>query len=149
MTDFENRLDESLCPPTTLRLRAVLENVPIAIDCVARYAKQAGFDDQALYQIQLAVDEACANVVHHAYKGMEAGDMEVCCRHETDALVILVRDWGRGFDPTSVEDPDVDAPLEKRRFGGLGLFLLREAMDQVRFSFDPEKGNELRMSKNL
>jgi serine/threonine-protein kinase RsbW len=137
------------CGPETLRVRAVLENVPVAIDYVTEVAREAGFIDPALYQIQLAVDEACANVVQHAYAGMEPGYMEVSCCLEARAFAIRVRDWGKDFDPDSVAEPDVKAPLEERRFGGLGLFLLKQVMDQVEFAFDPERGNELTMVKRL
>jgi anti-sigma regulatory factor (Ser/Thr protein kinase) len=60
-----------------------------------------------------------------------------------------VRDWGRGFDPDSVVIPDVDAPLEERTLGGLGLFIVRQVMDYVQFTVDPETGNELKMAKRL
>jgi anti-sigma regulatory factor (Ser/Thr protein kinase) len=132
-----------------LRMKAVLENVPLAIDCVTKTAQAGGIDGHTLYQIQLAVDEACANVVQHAYEGMEPGDMEVSCCLDDQALRIRVRDWGRGFDPEDVPEPDVDAPLEERCLGGLGLFLMKQAMDRVDYELDPVLGNELTMTKRL
>lgn len=133
----------------TLRTKAVLENVPGAIDFVAQSARVVGFDNQALYQIQVAVDEACANVVHHAYAGMEPGDMEISCYLEGQIFVVQVRDWGTSFDPTEVRDPDMSAPLDERTLGGLGLFLIKQFMEQVQYTFDPEMGNELTMTKRL
>lgn len=132
-----------------LRLKAILENVPVAIECVSQLAESAGFDQGALYEIQLAVDEACANVVQHAYEGSDPGDMEISCRFEDQTLSIRVRDWGWGFDPNGVEVPDVEAPLEERTLGGLGLFIVRNVMDDVKFTFDAVLGNELTMSKRL
>jgi serine/threonine-protein kinase RsbW len=133
----------------TLRVKALLENVPLAIDCVAQWAEKVDLDKRTLYEIQLAVDEACANVADHAYRNEEPGDMEVSCYLENELLTILVRDWGRGFDPNGVVVPDVDAPLEERTLGGLGLFIVRQVMDYVQFTVDPEVGNELRMAKRL
>jgi serine/threonine-protein kinase RsbW len=132
-----------------LRFKAELENVSTAIDCVTKSAQEAGFDEGVLYQLQLAVDEACANVIHHAYKGMEPGDIEVACSFDDQRLVIRVRDWGRSFVPEDIPEPDVEAPLEERSLGGLGLFLIRQCMDQVEFTFDAELGNELTMIKGL
>ena len=134
---------------TSLRMKAVLENVPRAIECVAEWAQKAGFDKRALYEIQLAVDEACANVVDHAYEGVDPGDIEVSCCLDDQVLTIQVRDWGTGFDLAGVADPELDAPLEERTLGGLGLFLVRQVMDDVQFNSDPEVGNELMMSKRL
>lgn len=133
----------------SLRMRAVIGNVPLAIDYVTECAKAAGFDDRALYAIQLAVDEACANVVDHAYQGMEPGEFEVSCSFGEASMTIEVRDWGRGFEPNEVEQPDVEAPLEERSLGGLGLYIVNKVMDEVEFTFDPKVGNRLRMAKRM
>jgi serine/threonine-protein kinase RsbW len=132
-----------------LRLQAVMENVPAVTRCLAEAARTLGFGGQALYQIELAIDEACANVVEHAYLGEEQGEMEVSCYLQGEMFVIRVRDWGTGFDPNAVEEPDVDAPLEDRGLGGLGLFLVQQVMDEVKFRFDPHQGSELLMFKRL
>jgi serine/threonine-protein kinase RsbW len=134
---------------TSLRMKAVLENVPRAIECVTKWAQKVGCDGRVLYDIQLAVDEACANVVDHAYEGAEAGDIEVSCGLEGQVLTVRVKDWGRGFDLGTVVQPDLQAPLEERTLGGLGLFLVRQVMDDVEFRTDPDLGNELTMSKRL
>lgn len=97
----------------------------------------------------MAVDEACANVVQHAYVGQEPGDMEVLCQVNDECLVIRVRDWGRAFDPDAVEEPKLQAPLAERDLGGLGLFLIRQFVDSAQFTFDPVLGNELTMEKRL
>jgi serine/threonine-protein kinase RsbW len=133
----------------SLRMRAVIENVPLATDYVTQWAETAGFDGHALYQIQLAVDEACANVVDHAYRGVEPGDFEVSCLLDDLGLTIDVCDWGRGFELEDVEQPDVDAPLEERTLGGLGLFIVKKVMDDVEFTFDSRSGNRLRMVKRI
>jgi serine/threonine-protein kinase RsbW len=128
-------------------MKAILDNVPRAMTCVRASAQAAGFDDQVLYQIELAVDEACANIVHHAYEGLEPGDMEVSCCLDGPNFVIQIRDWGKSFKPDQVPEPDVCAPLEERTLGGLGLFLIKHVMDHVQFTFDPEGGNTLIMLK--
>ena len=99
--------------------------------------------------VQVAVDEACANVVEHAYAGREPGTMEVSCCSDGRTFAIRVRAWGKSFEPNGVKDPNVTAPLEERTLGGLGLFLIRKYMDQVEYTFDPRLGNELLMTKSL
>ena len=105
--------------------------------------------DKAKRDLTLAVDEACANIVDHAYAGMESGDMEVSCCLNDATFVIRVRDWGTSFHPDAIADPDRDAPLEERALGGLGLFLIRQFMEGVQYTFDPKLGNELVMTKRI
>jgi serine/threonine-protein kinase RsbW len=131
----------------SLRVEAILENVPVAVDYVAHIGQVVGVDETTLYQIQVAVDEACANVVQHAYAGMEPGEMEILCHVDNNSFIISIRDWGNTFDPDEVSDPDISSPLEERSLGGLGLFFMRQYMDEISFSSDPEAGNELTMVK--
>jgi serine/threonine-protein kinase RsbW len=134
---------------TIIRLPAILENVPVTMDAVIDAVSKLSLDERTLQQIRLVVDEACANVVEHAYEGMEPGDMEVACFHEAGLLVIRVRGWGPGFDLDRLPEPDLDAPLEDRSLGGLGIFLVRHFMDRVEYSCDTGRGNELTMVKRL
>lgn len=132
-----------------LRLPAILENVPLTMDRVIESVRVLGLDERTLQQIRLVVDEACANVVTHAYEGMDPGDMEISCYRQGDSLIIQVRDWGPGFNLNAIPVPDLDAPLEDRNLGGLGLFLVRHFMDRVEYSCDTGRGNELTMEKRL
>jgi len=133
----------------TLRLPAVLENVPVVMDRVVEAATRVGVDETILQQIRLVLDEACANVVAHAYEGMEPGDMEITCSHSSQACMIQVRDWGQGFALECVPTPDLDCSLEERSLGGLGLFLIQHVMDQVEYARDTGSGNVLTMTKKL
>jgi serine/threonine-protein kinase RsbW len=95
----------------------------------------------------MAVDEACTNIIEHAYGGEGRGDIECTCQIDSDGLTVRLCDHGRPFDPSSVPEPDINAGLEERREGGLGLFLIRKLMDEVHFEFTPESGNVLTMVK--
>jgi len=128
---------------------SVFASIPEAIDCVGACARTMGFDEREVRRIQVAVDEACANVIEHAYDGIPAGVMEVECACEGREFVVRIRDWGQCFEPECVPVPDIDAPLDERSLGGLGLFLIRKTMDQAQFTFDPILGNELVMVKRL
>jgi serine/threonine-protein kinase RsbW len=115
-------------------------------DFVAKEGESLGLDDQVIYALQLAVDEACSNVIEHGYGG-RGGEIEVTIGPIEDGIQVMMRDWGNSFDPDAVPIPDVTAPLEDRKPGGLGLFLMREMMDDVRFEFDRQQGNTLTMIK--
>lgn len=113
---------------------------------VAQTCHDLGFDDQTAYDIQLAVDEACTNIVQHAYGG-QGGEVEVTIQPTDNGVRVVIRDWGVPFDPSVVPTPDVAAPLEERPLGGLGLFLMQQTMDEVDFRFDADGGNTLTMVK--
>lgn len=110
-------------------------------------AQQAGLDDAAVYQVEMAVDEACSNIIEHAYGGEGKGNIDCTCRCEADSLVIVLADEGKSFDPEQIKPPDLQAELEDRESHGLGLFFIREWMDQVEFKFLPSVGNVLTLVK--
>ena len=62
-------------------------------------------------------------------------------------LTVILQDFGRPFNPKSVREPDIHAPLKLRKEGGLGLFFIRKLMDEVHFDFSKESGNQLTMVK--
>lgn len=115
---------------------------------VARTGRELDLTEQVIYELQLAVDEICSNVIRHGYDG-QGGEIQVSVDSGDEGVVVTVRDWGRSFDPESIPLPDVAAPLEQRPVGGLGLFLVRQLMDKVEFEFDRGRGNLVTMTKRL
>lgn len=129
---------------------------PARFDSLAKIGKfieqatiQAGFDDSNTYAVQLAVDEACSNIIEHAYGGESRGDIQCTYRIENNRLIIALRDKGRPFDPEKIQEPNFGAPIEELKPRGAGLFLIRKLMDEIRFEFDQESGNVLTLVKNI
>jgi serine/threonine-protein kinase RsbW len=117
-------------------------------DFVRITAQAAGWDEDETFRVQMAVDEACSNVIEHAYGTDAQGEIQVsCCIRDQDDLVVSVRDTGRPFDPTAVPEPPIGADLENLSEGGLGLYFMRKLMDEVTFYFDEREGNVLTMVK--
>lgn len=114
---------------------------------VIHAAEAAGLDPQAVYMVEMAVDEACSNIIEHAYGGEGRGTIDCTCRVTDDGLTVILRDYGRRFDPESVPEPDIHASLEERTGSGLGLYFMRQLMDDVNFEFTPDAGNVLTMVK--
>ena len=114
---------------------------------VTQAAEAAGFDERAVYAIQMAVDEACSNIIEHAYGSEAHGTIECTYRIDEDGLTVTLIDHGKPFDPISVPDPDLQCSLEERSRGGLGLYFIRQLMDEVYFEFTPDSGNRLTMVK--
>ena len=114
---------------------------------VTRAAGDIGLSEEEVYAVEMAVDEACTNIIEHAYGGEGRGDIECTCRINGDKLTVMLRDRGCPFDPSSVPEPDVNAALEDRQEGGLGLYLIYRLMDEVYFEFTSDSGNVLTMVK--
>jgi serine/threonine-protein kinase RsbW len=100
-------------------------------------------------QLELAVDEACANVIEHAYGDDTTKQVMIRAVFDDDTLRIHVIDTGKGFDPTQVQQQDLKDLIAKRKTGGLGMRLIKTLMDEVHYEIEPGKKNELRMVKKL
>jgi serine/threonine-protein kinase RsbW len=114
---------------------------------IAKEAKIAGLDDQEIYSVQLAVDEACTNIIEHAYEGEGRGDIVCICEAIPDGLEIELRDKGKPFDPGRIPDPEVGVPLESFGSRGAGVFLMKKLMDEVSYVFSEGGETILRMIK--
>jgi serine/threonine-protein kinase RsbW len=114
---------------------------------VSEAASNAGFNDKDIYAVELAVDEACSNIIEHAYGGEGKGEIICTCNDINNGLEIILRDDGKRFDPEGVSPPDFSVELDKLEPHGAGLYLIRNMMDDVDFKFSKDAGNELRMVK--
>ncbi len=110
-------------------------NIPLITNFVAEAASAAGLPEAAVYHCQMAADEAATNVIEHAYGGESSGEIEITCRVEPGGLTIQMIDQGEPFDPDSVDAPNIGAPLDELKPGGIGLYLMRQYMDEVDFEF--------------
>lgn len=126
-----------------------LDQLTTISEFVAQASQQARLDERTTFHIQMAVDEACTNVIQHAYQGTESGEIILTCRWTEDTFTVTVQDHGRPFDPSAIPPPDLSTDLEQRREGGLGLYFMRRLMDEVRFEFDAERGNTVTMIKHI
>lgn len=116
-------------------------------DFVGGAATQAGFSNQEVYAVQLAADEACSNVIEHAYKDIEGGTIEITCNAQPGELKIVIHDHGILFDMGKVKKPNLSKRLEDREVGGLGVYFIYKLMDDVQFSSSEKEGNTLTMIK--
>ncbi len=114
---------------------------------VGDIARAGGFGDKDVYNIQLAADEAASNIIEHAYEGVSDGVLELSCGVKANVITIILVDHGESFDPSEIPMPDLKADLSERKIGGLGIFLMRKLMDEVRYEVKPNKHNVLTMIK--
>lgn len=107
-----------------------------------------GVDKQTLYDLQLAVDEACTNIITHGYAELDPGSIILDLEMEPEKLRIRITDFGHSFELDNTPVPDVTAPLEDRPLGGLGVFMIRQSMDQLDYQVT-EDGNSMILTKFL
>ena len=113
---------------------------------VADVAVEAGLDETAINRCQLAVDEACTNIIEHGYGGEDRGAIDISCTAAQGELIIKIHDHASPFDPASVPQPNLEAALDEVRIGGLGVYFIRQVMDVVDFSYE-NGGNTLTLVK--
>ena len=133
----------------TLQVPSSTENLALIREFVGNIAQQSGMDAKDSGKLELAVDEACANVIEHAYGHDITKEVIIRASLDEETLRIDVEDTGRGFDPASVDQEKLDEMIHKRRTGGLGMRLMKTLMDEVHYEIEPGKKNELHMVKHL
>lgn len=123
------------------------ESLPRVGAFISQAAKSAGLSDKATYAVQLAVDEACSNIIDHAYGGEDRGEMVCSVIIDSQGLIVILRDRGVPFNPQEIPDPDINVPLEKLKPRGVGVYLMRKMVDEVHYEYSPESGNVLTLIK--
>jgi serine/threonine-protein kinase RsbW len=133
----------------TLHVPSSTENLVLIREFVSTIGAQAGLEDSEIGKLELAVDEACANVIEHAYGHDITKEVIVRATFDDETLRIDVEDTGRGFDPQSVPSEELERLVQARKSGGLGMRLMKSLMDEVHYEIAPGEKNELHMVKRL
>ena len=124
----------------------VMRNDIQQIPTLAEWIETIGLPQELNMPINLALEEAVSNVMLYAYPG-KSGQVLVECT-KSDKLVFTITDSGVPFDPTQQEDPDVTQSADERPIGGLGIFLVRQIMDEIEYKREENK-NILILAKQL
>lgn len=126
-----------------------MENVAVFRSFVEDACREAGADESVCFDLKLAVDEACSNLVVHGYRGREPGPIGVSFDRNAEEIVITITDRAPPFDPKDAPLPKLDVPAFERRPGGLGWHLIRQVVDRIVYEADAEKGNRLTLVKRF
>jgi serine/threonine-protein kinase RsbW len=132
-----------------LKVKSKTENLSIIRDFINSSAADAGLKADVIESIILAVDEACTNIIKHAYKSFPDGELIIKTKSTLDRFVISITDFGNSFEPEMIPEPDLQKYYRQRRVGGLGMYLMKTLMDDVKYKSIPGKYNEVLLSKNL
>jgi serine/threonine-protein kinase RsbW len=121
-------------PGTPPKLELRIQSDPAQLAAVRKkvesFASDLAFDDKTVGDIGLVVNETLANIIRHAYKGDTRRPIHIDAHAQQGRLVILIRDWGNGVDPTTLPQPPYD-PLTP---GGVGLLCIKQLMDSVTYT---------------
>ena len=128
---------------------AELESLSILREFIEKACKQhKRIDDHICYDLKLAVDEACTNIITHGYAGMNPGSIILSLEMAPNKVVVTITDFGHPFEPSEASASDVEAGLEDLPIGGFGLFFIYQTMDEINYE-TTEDGNHLTFIKQL
>ncbi len=133
----------------SLHVPSSTENLSMIRDFVKSIGMQSGMGDMEVARLELVVDEACANVMEHAYDADATKEVSIRAIVDDDSVQIVVIDSGKGFDPAAVEQLKLEELVSARRTGGLGMRIMKSFMDEVHYEMHPGVKNELKMVKRL
>ena len=132
-----------------LRISSSTENLEIIREFINNIASKAGFSEENVDQIELAVDEACTNVIKHAYKYSDKRMLDISVMLDNEKMEIIIMDKGAGFNPEKLPVPNLEKYMRVAKAGGLGIHLMRTLMDEVNFSMNPGKRNQVSLVKYI
>lgn len=135
----------------TLKDRLVVSNdtkhLMLVRDFVSRLIRQSRLAKEEENKVILAVDEAVTNIIEHGYDEGADGSIEIEVEADDEQFKIMIRDSGRVFNPESIPNPDMKDHVQRGHKKGLGIFLMRQIMDEVRYKFRDGVKNELTLVK--
>jgi serine/threonine-protein kinase RsbW len=130
-------------------VKSSTDNLAQIRDFTKTSALECGFSEDAIGKIILAVDEACTNIIKHAYKSSAEGEISISAVYSGNKFTIAITDHGNHFDPAKVPEPDLKEYYKQKRVGGLGMFLMKRLMDEVNYNTLTGNKNQVILVKYL
>ena len=113
-----------------IELDNCVDEVPTVVAALQQFCVREGLDQSVAQAAELALDELLTNIISYGYTDTREHRILVEFAIERNALKLMVSDDGVAFNPFELSAPDVNLALENRKTGGLGVFLVKEFMDQ-------------------
>jgi anti-sigma regulatory factor (Ser/Thr protein kinase) len=137
--------------PATITLPAKLDSLYDFMDFVSSCAREQGFSNKRVSEIELALEEILVNIFKYAYKDCSLdGEIEITCKLAcANSFVIEIVDSGMPFDILSVREPDITADIDERQIGGLGIFFVKQLMDDVQYRREEDRNKLTLVIKDL
>lgn len=120
-----------------LATKSSLDELSKISDFILDSTRGSGLDQRERFRLMMAVDEACTNIIK--YGG--STEIEISCDVEGELVVVEIRDDGAHFNPLETPDPDLNVPLAERKVGGLGIYIIRTLMTDLKYERREGKNN--------
>ena len=124
------------------------DNLSLVRSFIEYHGRELELGNKEIAHISLAVDEACTNIIKHAYNYSKNGKIKINIDKKKDKLSVRLTDKGSHFDPSIIPEPNIEKSQKMKKGGGLGMFLMKKIMDEVEYNAKG-KGNELILIKYL
>ena len=135
-----------------MRKEITIKNQVSELEHVARFieeiGEELGLDMELQMNLNLVMEEMVSNVIFYAYPEGTEATIELAAESDGKELTFLLSDRGREFDPTLKEDADLDTNPAERNLGGMGIFIVKNIMNQVTYQ-RLEGKNLLTMKKSI
>jgi serine/threonine-protein kinase RsbW len=118
-----------------MTIKSVSAEIPSVSGLLEEVMHAHGFSTDDILDTQLAVEEAITNIINHGYKNA-IGEIIISCRINLYLAEIRIRDNAPRFDPLSLPEPELDGTIQDRKIGGLGVFLIRQVMDEISYQYE-------------
>jgi anti-sigma regulatory factor (Ser/Thr protein kinase) len=118
-------------------------------DFVEAAAVNCGLDSESVFTFKLVTEEMCTNIIQYGFVGQEPGFITMAFEKEEGKATLSIWDDGIYFSPDQVDTPDIGANWESRQIGGLGIYLVKELVDNVTYNSDENNNNVLVLEKFL
>lgn len=118
-------------------------------DFISRMIERSALPPEDENKVILAVDEAVTNIIEHGYENVSNGSIEIEVELDPAAFRVIVRDSGKRFNPEHISEPDISEHVKMGKKKGLGIFLMRQIMDEVRYVFREGLKNEVMLTKYI
>lgn len=116
-----------------LTLTNKTEEIGKLVPFIEQIGKKLSLASDLIFNLNLVLEEAVSNVIHYAYPNQEGKEINIEASLMNDNLIFVITDSGIAFDPTSVPDTDITLPADERPIGGLGIFIIKQIMNEVNY----------------
>lgn len=116
-------------------LRAEFDKYPFFISFLEERFNDCALNNQMVFKLLTACEEIIVNIIRYSYKDKEKGNLEILFFCEDNLISITFIDDGIPFNPLEQAEADITKPIEEREAGGLGIFMVKQIMDEINYKY--------------